>query len=90
MLNKEEVLTIINKTELSDLECINIIQQHIYDVKGINVKINRPQGLPIILGFANIILDVELMMQMYNNELGDILYDFSYDYGNNTIKPTIV
>ena len=30
------------------------------------------------------------MMQMYNNELGDILYNFSYDYGNNTIKPTIV
>ena len=29
------------------------------------------------------------MMQFFAIELGDIIYDFSYDYGNNTIKPTI-
>lgn len=30
------------------------------------------------------------LLQFFDNELGDIQYLFSYDYGNNTIKPTIV
>lgn len=29
------------------------------------------------------------LLQLFNIELGDIDYLFSYDYGNNTIKPTI-
>lgn len=30
------------------------------------------------------------LTQFYNNDLGDMDYLFSYDYGNNTIKPTII
>lgn len=29
------------------------------------------------------------MLQFYNSDLGDIEYDFIFDYGNNTIRPTI-
>lgn len=30
------------------------------------------------------------LLQFYNSDLGDILYEISPDYGNSTIKPTIV
>lgn len=66
MLNKEEILAIINKNNLNDTDCIQILEQYIFDLKNTKVKINRPIGHPVILGFANIILDVELMMLMYN------------------------
>ena len=29
------------------------------------------------------------LLQLFNIDLGDIQYLFSYDYGNNTIRPTI-
>lgn len=38
--------------------------------------------------FRTKIINAE-MTQFYNDELGDIEYELSYDYGNNTIKPTI-
>jgi hypothetical protein len=57
------------------------------------ISINNVFGLFMFIEYSYDIKENILsgkMMQMYNNELGDILYDFSYDYGNNTIKPTIV
>ena len=65
MLNKEEIVTIINKKELADLECIQILEQYIYDMKQQVVKINRPQGLPCFNTFPPTV-DFELMMRMYN------------------------
>ena len=57
------------------------------------ISINNVFGLFMFIEYSYDIKENILsgkMMQMYNNELGDILYNFSYDYGNNTIKPTIV
>ncbi len=57
------------------------------------ISINNVFGLFMFIEWSYDIKENILsgkMMQMYNNELGDILYNFSYDYGNNTIKPTIV
>lgn len=64
MLNKEEILIIINKKELADLECIQILEQYIYDMKQQVVKINRPKGL--LTNTWPPMMDVELMMRMYN------------------------
>lgn len=57
------------------------------------ININNIFGLFMFVEYSYDIKENILsgkMMQMYNNELGDILYNFSYDYGNNTIKPTII
>jgi hypothetical protein len=56
------------------------------------VKINNILGTFMFTDYAydfrSNILSAKLK-QFYNDELGDIDYLISYDYGNNKIKPTI-
>lgn len=56
------------------------------------ININNIVGLFMFteytFDFRSKILNAKLI-QFYNDELGDIEYLLTYDYGNNTIKPTI-
>jgi len=63
-----EVKEIIDKQEISDVEVIAVIEQYIFDVKGVVIKINRPGGFPCLSLFhstGRVITDLELMWQMY-------------------------
>jgi hypothetical protein len=57
------------------------------------VQINNISGLFMFTQYSydvkSRVLSAKLT-QFYNSDLGDISYLFSYDYGNNTIKPTII
>jgi len=56
------------------------------------VKINNIPGLFMFTEYSYDIQNNKVsgkLTQFYNNELADISYQFSFDYGNNTIKPTI-
>jgi chromosome segregation and condensation protein ScpB len=56
MVTNEEIKEIVKKNKLSDVEQIAVIQRFIFDKKGKEVKINRPQD----------IYRLQLMNQMYD------------------------
>ncbi len=46
MITVEQAKLICNATNLSDIECLNVIRRYIYDVKGIDVgTIIRPRQI---------------------------------------------
>ncbi len=66
-MNLKEVKEIIDKQELSDVEVISVIEQYIFDLKGVVIKINRPVGNPCLSVFSIMGLksDFDLMFLMY-------------------------
>ncbi len=56
MLNNKEIKEILAKNELADVEQIAVIERYIFDKKGVELNINRP----------NNVLLVQLMDHMYN------------------------
>ncbi len=66
-MNLKEVKEIIDKQELSDVEVISVIEQYIFDLKGVVVKINRPVGNPCLSLFYSegLVNDFTLMWRMY-------------------------
>jgi hypothetical protein len=57
------------------------------------VSIDGIQGLFMFTEYSYSLKTKQIsakLIQFYSDELGDIQYLFSYDYGNNTIKPTII
>lgn len=69
MLTEKEIKEIINKSELTDIECIELIKQYIFDLKKVKVNINRPRNITKVtnMGFVN---DLELMNDLYNHCVG--------------------
>lgn len=69
MLTEKEIKEIINKSELTDIECIELIKQYIFDLRKVKVNINKPRNITKVtnMGFVN---DLELMNDLYNYCVG--------------------
>ena len=46
MITSEQAKEICNKKQLTDIECLEVVQRYIFDRKGVNVgMINRPTDI---------------------------------------------
>ena len=45
MITSEQAKEICNKKQLTDIECLEVIQKYIFDRKGIVININRPTDI---------------------------------------------
>lgn len=45
MINDQQIKDIINSPQISDINSLEIIQRYIFDMKGIEVSINRPNNM---------------------------------------------
>jgi len=48
MISVEQAHVIINKTEYSDVEAIEVVQLYIFLKKGVNIPMNRPTSVAAI------------------------------------------
>ena len=70
MLKDEEIKEIILKSNLADVEQLEVIRRYIYDHKGIDVgTIDRPRGIPIsgMLQQGRVMLDYQYMDSCYSD-----------------------
>ena len=45
MITSEQAKEMCNKKQLTDIECLEVIQKYIFDRKGIVININRPTDI---------------------------------------------
>jgi hypothetical protein len=86
MIDDKELKSILKKDKLTDIEIIEVLKRHILDTKGVTINsIERPTGevcpkAMFSTSGLGIIIDVQLMNEMYNCSLKYYSEKFNYNF----------